>query len=107
MFKLEQTEINFGEIDRNISYPIKVKYYGDTIEVAELSSSCGCTTPKFTNDGHIEVIYKSKDKPTEVLQKVWIWLNDGEPSTVPNKIGQQTRNWQKKHIELTIKGKVK
>lgn len=82
-------------------------FEGKSEEIDYLSSSCGCTTPELVGNDTIIVYYNAPNRPTMVLQKVFIWLNDGQDRYKLDKVsGQSVINTDKKHIELIIKGEV-
>lgn len=81
-------------------------FEGDSSNIEKITSTCGCTTPTI-EDNKIVVFYNSPERTTDVLQKIYIWFNDGLPlETINPQNGQKIRNYQKSHIELTLKGNV-
>lgn len=94
--KFEDTLYNFGEISQGEQVTCTFKFKnvgGDTLRIAKVRKSCGCTSAKATKQilkpggsGEIEVVFNSRGYSGNVTKTVHVHSNDPKKSVVTLRI---------------------
>jgi hypothetical protein len=105
MITFKNTIVDLGELKKNT--PGKAVFYfeGDSKEIEQVTTSCGCTGAKFDKN-FVQATYNGGEHPGPFAKSIFVYMKDGKPMFITNDKKMKVRNPEKAIHVLTIQGKI-